>query len=134
MAGVDDLLRQLTAVQTTLRGARDDAMAPALTEIDGSMKELRLFRDSVLTRPLAGLGYRQYPRLREEVQTISGMISRPQWPITEGEKLRSGELVVETDDAQKRLDTIVRDRIGKVNDLLKGTQHVITPSTPRVVQ
>ncbi len=134
VAGVDDLLRQLTAVQTTLRGARDDAMAPALTEIDGSMKELRLFRDSVLTRPLAGLGYRQYPRLREEVQTISGMISRPQWPITEGEKLRSGELVVETDDAQKRLDTIVRDRIGKVNDLLKGTQHVITPSTPRVVQ
>ena len=134
VSGVDDLLRQLTAVQTTLRSTRDDAMAPALTEIEGSMKELRLFRDSVLARPLAGLGYRQYPRLREEVQTISGMISRPQWPITEGEKVRSGELVVETDDAQKRLDTIVRDRIGKVNDLLKGTQHVITPSTPRVVQ
>jgi hypothetical protein len=88
----------------------------------------------VLARPLAGLGYRQYPRLREEVQTVTGMISRPIWPITAGEQLRSGELVVETDDAQRRLDTIVRDRVGKINDLLKGTQHVITPNTPRVVQ
>ena len=95
---------------------------------------LRHFRDSVLARPIAGLGYRQYPRLREEVQTISGMISRPQWPITDGEKTRSGELVLETDDAQKRLDTIVRDRVGKINDMLKGTQHVVTPNTPRVLQ
>jgi photosystem II stability/assembly factor-like uncharacterized protein len=134
IAGVDDLMRQMTALQTTLRSARSDATAPALTEIDGTMKDLRHFRDSVLARPLAGLGYRQYPRLREEVQTISGMISRPTWPITAGETLRSSELVVETDDAQRRLDTIVRDRVGKINEMLKGTQHVITPATPRVVQ
>ena len=131
---MDDLLRQLTSVQTTLRAPRDDAMAPALTEIDGTIKDLRHFRDSVLARPLTGLGYRQYPRLREEVQTISGMISRPQWPITQGESLRSGELVVETDEAQKRLDALLRDRVGKINELLKGTQHVIAPATTRVVQ
>ena len=134
IANIDDLMRQLTAMQTTLRAARNDALTPALTEVDGTMRDLRHFRDSVLARPLAGLGYRQYPRLREEVQTISGMISRPQWPITAGEALRSGELTVETDDAQRRLDTIVRDRVGKINELLKGTQHVITPSAPRVVQ
>jgi photosystem II stability/assembly factor-like uncharacterized protein len=134
VSGVDDLIRQLTGVQTTLRAARNEAMAPALTEIGGTISDLRHFRDSVLARPLAGLGYRQYPRLREEVQTVAGMISRPIWPITAGEQLRSGELVVETDDAQRRLDTIVRDRVGKINDMLKGTQHVITPNTPRVVQ
>ena len=134
VGGVDDLLRQLTGVQTTLRSARNDALSPALTEIDGTIRDLRHFRDSVLARPLAGLGYRQYPRLREEVQTIGGMIARPQWPITAGEQLRSGELVVETDEAQRRLDTIVRDRVGRINDLLKGTQHVITPSTPKVLQ
>ncbi|MES3034628.1 MAG: hypothetical protein V4813_11590 [Gemmatimonadota bacterium] len=134
VAGVDDLLRQLGGVQVTLRSARNEALAPALTEITGTITDLRQFRDSVLARPLAGLGYRQYPRLRDEVQTVAGMISRPIWPITAGEQLRSGELVVETDDAQRRLDTIVRDRIGKINDLLKGSQHVITPNTPRVVQ
>ena len=134
IAAIDELVRQLTAVQTTLRATRDSNMTATLTEIDGTMTDLRHFRDSVLARPVAGLGYRQYPRLREEAQTISGMISRPQWPITEGEKLRSGELVAETDDAQKRLDGIVRDRVGKINDMLKGTQHVITPSAPRVLQ
>ncbi len=134
IANIDDLMRQLTAMQTTLRATRNDALAPAITEVDGTLKDLKQFRDSVLARPLAGLGYRQYPRLREELQTVSGMISRPIWPITAGEQLRSGELVVETDDAQRRLDTIIRDRIGKINDMLKGTQHVITQSAPRVLQ
>ena len=134
IAGVDDLVRQLTGVQTTLRSARDANMTATLTEIEGTIMALRHFRDSVLARPIAGLGYRQYPRLREEVQTISGMISRPQWPITEGEKMRSGELVVEASDAQKRLDTIVRDRVGKINEMLKGTPHVITPGTTRILQ
>ena len=134
IGGVDDLIRQLTGVQVTLRSTRDANMTPALTEIDGTITDLRHFRDSVLARPLPGLGYRQYPRLREEVQTISGMIARPQWAITAGETLRSGELVVETDDAQRRLDTIVRDRVGRINDRLKGTPHVITPNTPRVLQ
>ena len=137
VAGVDDLLRQLGGVQTTLRSSGGGTATAVLSEIDVTMKDLRHFRDSVLARPLAGLGYRQYPRLREEVQTISGMIARPQWPVTAGEQLRSRELVVETDDAQQRLDGIVRERVGRINELLKGTAHVITPgaqNTPRVVQ
>ncbi|MHB1313813.1 MAG: WD40/YVTN/BNR-like repeat-containing protein, partial [Gemmatimonadaceae bacterium] len=134
IASVDDLTRQLTAVQASLRSApRVDNAPAALAEIEGTLKDLKLFRDSVLARPLPGLGYRQYPRLREEAQTVSGMISRPQWPITEGEKLREGELKVETDGAQGRLDGIVKDRVGRINELLKGTQHVITPAAPRVI-
>jgi hypothetical protein len=129
---VDDLVTQLTNTQTTRRrSARDNAAV--LAEIDGTLKDLRHFRDSVLARPLAGLGYRQYPRLREEVQTVSGMVSRPQWPITEGEKLRAGELRTESDSAQARLDGIITNRVGKINDLLKDKQHVITPAAPRVV-
>jgi photosystem II stability/assembly factor-like uncharacterized protein len=134
IAGVDDLSRQLTAVQTALRASPGVANgAAALAEIGSTITDLRHFRDSVLARPLAGLGYRQYPRLREEAQTVSGMIARPQWPITAGEKLRSGELKTETDDAQGRLDAIVRDRIGKINDLLKGSPHIITPGAARIV-
>ncbi len=134
VSSLDDLIRQLTAVQSALRAAPGAPNgAAALVEIESTTKDMRHFRDSVLARPLPGLGYRQYPRLREEIQTISGMISRPQWPITEGEKLRSGELQVETDDAQGRLDAIIRDRVGKINELLKGSPHIITPGTPRVV-
>jgi len=126
IASVDDMITQLSNTQSTLRrNARDNGAV--LTEIEGTIKDLRHFRDSVLARPLAGLGYRQYPRLREEVQTVTGMVTRPQWPITEGEKLRSGELRVEADGAQARLDGIITNRVGKINEMLKGTQHVITP-------
>jgi photosystem II stability/assembly factor-like uncharacterized protein len=132
ISSVDDMITQLTNTQAALRrDARGNAAV--LTEIDGTVKDLRHFRDSVLARPLPGLGYRQYPRLREEVQTVSGMVSRPQWPMTAGEQLRFGELRTEADGAQARLDGIVKDRVGKINELLKGTQHVITPQAPRVV-
>ena len=87
---VDDVTRQLTALQVTLRAApRDSAPAnsqQALGEINTALSQLKQFKDSVLARPLPGLGYRQYPRLREEVQTVSGMISRPMMPPTAGKK------------------------------------------------
>jgi photosystem II stability/assembly factor-like uncharacterized protein len=129
----DELMRQLAAVQTTLRAAGNARDSVVLKEIDGTLQDLRHFRDSVLARPLAGLGYRQYPRLREEVQTISGSISRPQWPVTAGEALRSRELGVETDDAEGRLNAIIRSRVAKINELLGGTPHVIAPAVPKFV-
>jgi hypothetical protein len=140
----DDVIRQLTSLQDQLRrpvgGGADGAAAPlptdssrrrVLVDVDSAIKDLRHFRDSVLARPLAGLGYRQYPRLREEVQTVSGMIARPMMPPTAGELLRMGELKTETDQAQARLDTIIETRVGRINAALAGTPHVITPQRPR---
>jgi photosystem II stability/assembly factor-like uncharacterized protein len=135
VTNVDDVTRQLTALQTTLRAApRDSASAnaqQALTEIGVSLTQLKQFKDSVLARPLPGLGYRQYPRLREEVQTVSGMIARPMMPITAGETLRSGELVTENNQAQARFDGIMQDHVMKINDLLKGSPHVMIVTPPR---
>jgi photosystem II stability/assembly factor-like uncharacterized protein len=135
IASVDDVARQVTALQVTLRSVpRDSASANernALGEIGVTLAQLKQFRDSVLARPLPGLGYRQYPRLREEVQTVSGMISRPMMQPTAGEMLRSGELTTEATQAQARLDGIVRDHVMKINDLLKGTPHVLITVPPR---
>jgi hypothetical protein len=125
VTGTDDLLTQLTSLQGQLRRAQGSPTT--LATIDTTIKELRHFRDSVLARPLAGLGYRQYPRLREEVQTVSGMVSRPMMPPTEGEMLRMGELSKEADQAQARLDNIVQTRIAKINQTLGGTPHIIAP-------
>ena len=135
VSNIDDVSRQMTALQTTLRSATRDSSArnaaQALTEIDGALKDLKHFRDSVLVRPVAGLGYRQYPRLREEVQTVTGMISRPMMAPTAGELLRSGELRTESEEANTRFDTIMQTRVARINDLLKGSPHVITPPLPR---
>ena len=135
ISNIDDVSRQMTALQVTLRAAARDSSArnatQALTEIDGALRDLKQFRDSVLARPVAGLGYRQYPRLREEVQTVSGMISRPMMAPTAGELLRSGELRTESDDAGARFENIMQTRVAKINDLLKGSPHVIAPPAPR---
>jgi len=69
--------------------------------------------------------------LREEVQTVSGMISRAMMPPTAGETLRMGELRTEADQAQTRLDRILEMRVTKINQALAGTPHVITPARPR---
>jgi hypothetical protein len=137
IATTDDIVRQLTALQDQLRRAPvagggaaatpDSTPRGVLADVDSTIRDLRHFRDSVLARPLAGLGYRQYPRLREEVQTISGMIWRPLMPPTAGEMQRLGELKTETDDAQARLDAIIAGRVSRINQALAGTPHVITP-------
>jgi hypothetical protein len=135
------VLQQLTSLQDQLRrsgrgaGAQSEpAPSPqVLTEIDTTIKTLRHFRDSVLARPLPGLGYRQYPRLLEEVQSVSGMLTRAMMPPTAGETLRMGELNVETTQAQTRLDGIIQVHVGKINQLLAGTPHVITPGGQRVI-
>jgi len=129
ISGVDDLLGQLTSLQGQVRRNATTAQPPQqlLTDIGSTIGELRHFRDSVLARPLAGLGYRQYPRLRDEVQTVSGMVARPLMPPTAGEVLRMGELRTEADQAQARLDTIIQNRISKINQALSGTPHVIVP-------
>ena len=130
VTGTDDLLTQLTSLQGQLR--RTQGSPTVVATIDTTIKELRHFRDSVLARPLQGLGYRQYPRLREEVQTVSGMVSRPMMPPTQGELLRFSELRVEADQAQARLDGIIQNRVSKINQALAGTPHVIT-SQPRAI-
>jgi hypothetical protein len=141
IATTDDIVRQLTALQDQLRRAPvagggaaatpDSTPRGVLADVDSTIRDLRHFRDSVLARPLAGLGYRQYPRLREEVQTISGMIWRPLMPPTAGEMQRLGELKTETDDAQARLDAIIAGRVSRINQALAGTPHVITPQRTR---
>jgi hypothetical protein len=131
VTGTDDLLAQLTSLQTQLRRAQGSPTV--LANIDTTVKELRHFRDSVLARPLAGLGYRQYPRLREEVQTVSGMVSRPMMPPTQGELLRMGELKAEADQAQARLDAIIQNRVMRINQALTGTPHVITPQQRPII-
>ena len=135
ITGADDLLTQLTSLQTQLRrepGSGVVQQGQVASDIDATIKDLRHFRDSVLARPIAGLGYRQYPRLREEAQTVAGMVSRPMMPPTAGELLRMNELRTEADQAQARLDGIVSGRVAKINQALAGTPHVITPARPVV--
>lgn len=120
----NNLITQLTSLVANIRRNAPNEKE-ALAEAEGSLKDLREFRDSKLTRPVPGLGYRQYPRLREEVSSLSGSVSRGVSRPTDAQALRQGELVKETTDTQQALNTIVNTRITKLNQLLKNLPHVM---------
>ena len=122
----NNLITQLTAlVDNIKRNAPNEK--EALNEAETSLKELKDFRDTRLARPIAGLGYRQYPRLREEVQSLSGSVSRSVARPTDSQVKRQGELTQESGQVQQQLNTIVNSRIAKLNQLLKNIPHVMLP-------
>jgi hypothetical protein len=130
----NDLLTQLKGLKQQLdSGGRELSQRDqALALVDSTIKELTHFRDSTLTRPEPVMGYRQYPRLREEITTVAGMVWRGIHAPTSGELLRSTELKKETDDAQTRLDRVISTRIDAINKLFGTTPRILTPK-PKVI-
>ena len=120
----NNLMQQLTNLGTTLRQNAPTERA-AIDETRGALEELRTFRDTDLARPLPGLGYRQYPRLREEVQSLYGSVNRSLNRPTDAQLLRKQELDAETAAAEAKLNAIVNGRIAKVNALLKNLPHIV---------
>jgi photosystem II stability/assembly factor-like uncharacterized protein len=135
----NDLIRQLTALQTQLRqsatldtigdGARSAADA-RLGDVTDAIRKLTLLRDSALARPIAGLGYRQYPRLREEVQSIGRMISGPTSKPTDAQLRRYGELVTETQSVDARLNAIVTNEIARINEAMRRSPRIFAGIGP----
>jgi hypothetical protein len=120
----NDLIRQLTSLAENLRRNAPNEKE-ALAETEGALADLKKLRDEKLLRPLPGLGYRQYPRLREEIQSLYGNVSRPMARPTDPQVLRQGELVTETTQVQQELNTVISGRIAKLNTLLKNLPHVL---------
>lgn len=120
----DDLIGQLDAlVQNIRKNAPNER--EALNQAEGALVELKNLRDEKLQRPLAGLGYRQYPRLREEVGSLAGAVSRSITKPTDSQSRRHGELVEETGQVQTVLQGIIDGRIARLNELLKNLPHVL---------
>jgi hypothetical protein len=120
----DDLIRQLTAlVENIRRNAPNER--DALGEAESALVELRKLREEKLLRPLQGLGYRQYPRLREEVNSLYGAVTRTITKPTDAQVSRHTELVGETSEVQQELQAIVNGRIARLNEMLKNLPHVL---------
>ena len=119
---VDSLLAQLTAI---------DAQAGRLAEtpsyrrpVNDAMSKVKAFRDEELVRPVAGLGYRQYPRLREDVQSLVGYFNRGFRKPNEGELARLKDLTAEVEKAEAKLKAVVAGEIAAVNEAFKGEPRV----------
>ncbi len=107
----NDLETQITNLMNTLDDSNGDQDA-LKARCTAALDEIEAFKDW-LTYPPPRMGYRQRPRLREELRSLMGSITSMASRPTEAEMLRLGELQVETSEAvatfNRMLDTTVRD-------------------------
>ena len=104
------------------------ASARGASELANSIvDQLKALRDEQMVRPIPGLGYRQYPRLREEVQSVYGMVTRPPYRPTDGQTLRTKELADEADKVVGVLNGILTNQVGKLNQMLANTPRISAP-------
>jgi hypothetical protein len=84
--------------------------------------------DNKLQRPPPRMGYRQYPRLSEELSNLNGNISGTQNRPTEGQALVLEELDQETQERIAELEEIIGTTIAELNSLLQGLPRITIPS------
>ncbi|MBL7875866.1 MAG: hypothetical protein JNL53_09385, partial [Cyclobacteriaceae bacterium] len=65
----DEAIKQLTELQQRIQAAGTEAGLDKSTQeqIDATIKKLREYEDEILRRPPPNMGYRQRPRLKEEI-------------------------------------------------------------------
>jgi len=135
----NDLIRQLGALQQQLTASAaldtldGDARAPRdarLADVAAAMRRLTTLRDSALTRPVPGLGYRQYPRLREEAQSIGRMVAGPTSKPTDAQLRRYRELITDADSVDKTLGSIIGGDIAKLNEAMRRSPRIFAGLSP----
>jgi photosystem II stability/assembly factor-like uncharacterized protein len=132
MDAVRNQLQQLDAAlrvadQTgTIKGADNTAsLTEAINTVKAGLQKIAELRDAKVVRPLPGLGYRQYPRLREELQSLSGAINGAAARPTTGQMLRLNELKGETTQIVGEVDATLNTVIRDVNAKIAGKPFII---------
>ena len=116
---------QLKDLKKKLDQSKDQSFDKELQEdINGVIKSISDFQDDILKRPPPNMGYRQRPRLREEIRSlmraIDGATARP----TQPQNARIEQLSGEVNEAQGILDGIVNDGIQRINDKTKNLPQI----------
>lgn len=129
---LDDLLGRMPARTATTAGAaghgsaaQADAGSSLRAQVKAAADTIKAWRDEKIARPQQGLGYRQYPRLREEVQTVAAGLSRGFRAPNEGERTVMKELAAEVDAAVATLNEILAGDVARINQA--------TAAMPRIV-
>jgi hypothetical protein len=122
MERVDSVITQLTAIDAQL--ARQQPAPAYRAQVTKALDAVRAYRDDKLARPIAGLGYRQYPRLREDVQSLAGYFNRGVRAPNQGELARLKDLTDEVAKAEAAVNGFIAKDVAAVNDAMKGAPRV----------
>jgi len=120
---VDSLVAQLTAVDAQL--ARQQPVPAYRGQVTQALGKVKTFKDDELVRPVAGLGYRQYPRLREDVQSLVGYLNRGFRAPNDGERTRLKDLAGEVTKAESKLNAIIAGEVAGINEAMKSVPRIV---------
>lgn len=71
------------------------------------------------------MGYRQRPRLKEEISDLMGAIDDATARPTQPQLGRLTELMQETEDATNQLNRIINENVLPINDKVKNLPQVV---------
>ena len=126
----ESVMKQLRDLASTLTTAADDAgMIQEVRDADAAVQQVS---DEYLRRPPPRMGYRQRPRVSEELRSLMGSITGVEAPPTVPQMNRLGELRGEVQEAIDALDLVLDTRIRELNDKLGDRPHIMVPR-PRVI-
>ena len=122
---VDSMIGQLSAIDGSLPRQNPPAYS---AQVKQALDTLKKFKDEELVRPIPGLGYRQYPRLREDVQSLGGYIGRGFRAPNAGELERMKDLTVQVDRAVAKANGFIAKDIAAINDAMKASPRISVDS------
>lgn len=123
---VADLREQLTELNGQVGQADLSDLEQVREQIGTAMDELEELNDK-LQRPPDGMGYRDYPRLNEEVRSVMFGIMGTQSEPTDGQMTVMSELQQDAQMLRGELDRIVNQAIAQLNEMLGSMPAIIVP-------
>lgn len=116
---LDDLRTQIEGLQQTVRARELEDAERIRAQADSVLQEIGDLEDQ-LRRPPPGMGYRQYPRLSEQLSFVARGITQAQARPTEGqlEVLRDIQTAIEAREADLR--SLLGEPVARLNAMLGG--------------
>ncbi|MGD2123871.1 MAG: hypothetical protein PVJ76_19125, partial [Gemmatimonadota bacterium] len=121
---VMDLQSQLETLGESIRGKELPNEAQIRTQMDAAAEALSEL-DNVLQRPPPRMGYRQYPRLSEQLSFVSRGITQAQARPTEGQLQVLDEVAAAIRQEEGTLQSIIQGSIAELNRLLQGQDRIL---------
>ena len=124
-------VKQMPAATNGHNGSNDDAkgMPSEITEaIKNTLKNIKEMRNE-LQRPPPSMSYRQRPRLREEIRSLSRAIDGATARPTKPQLLRLSQLQEETTAAVRAYEQLITTEIDAINKMVENIPQIVVGSS-----
>ncbi len=123
-------MKQLDDLAETLTGTDEDASL--IRDVRSAHAEVQGVSDEFLRRPPPRMGYRQRPRVSEELRSLMGAIANVQAPPTQAQMARLQQIRGEAQEAVDALQRVIDTTIRQLNERLGDRPHLMI-GQPRII-